>query len=262
MSTILDSLKKSSDKRDGTDKNAIDSFNFGSKKGSSKLVYMLFVVVLTLVVFVLLYWGYNSLYNDGLSNSSTDKTEIPNTKTAINKTEMAKPDNETRRAESRQGKRPKPNSNDVKQKLKTIQEEKDTRRVKRQAIKDKLARDAKDKKDQKPLLELTKTDRNPDDETKRRIDSKKDIEKKEQQPQSNEQEHLYVYQLPFNIRKDIPKLTLNIHVYDKMPENRIAIINGERFVIDDMIDDHVLVKDITKQGVLLEFNETEFLVPR
>ena len=77
-----------------------------------------------------------------------------------------------------------------------------------------------------------------------------------------EQKYPYVYQLPFSLRKDIPKLNLNIHVYDKDPDNRIAIINGVRFAIEDMIDDIVLVKDIIPEGVILEFNNRVFLIPK
>jgi hypothetical protein len=77
-----------------------------------------------------------------------------------------------------------------------------------------------------------------------------------------EQQYQYVHQLPFSIRKDLPKFKLNVHIFDKDPENRVAIINGVRFYIDDMIEETVLLKDIVQQGVLLDFNGEEFLVPR
>ncbi|VAW42110.1 hypothetical protein MNBD_GAMMA01-2250, partial [hydrothermal vent metagenome] len=77
-----------------------------------------------------------------------------------------------------------------------------------------------------------------------------------------QQKHLLIYQLPFSIRKDIPKFKLNIHIYDENPQNRLVVINGVKFVINDMIEEQVLVKDIIAEGILLEFNGQEFLVPK
>ena len=60
----------------------------------------------------------------------------------------------------------------------------------------------------------------------------------------------------------MPKIKLNIHVYDENPKNRIVVINGVRFAIGDLIEETVLVKDIVRSGVVLEMEDKEFLVPK
>ncbi len=80
--------------------------------------------------------------------------------------------------------------------------------------------------------------------------------------QTKQQEHLYVHQLPFSIRRHLPRIKLSVHVYDPDPKNRLAIINGLSLAIDDVIEDTVRVSDITEEGVILEFEGTTFMLPR
>jgi len=250
MSTILDSLKKSSDQRDDNSKTPIDNFNFGSGKQSSKsgLTIVLVIIILTLAI---LYFGYDYLYADTsieaqAQTTSESKQSIPTNKDSKQKANQL--------VNSKQ-KKQKPNSSTVKQKLmeiNNIAELSKNKSVNKKDSKTKIQKpttgvDNTSKSNGKPLQKLTFPNRN----------------KQQKKPQEviEKQKYLFVYQLPFSVRKELPKLKLNIHVYDKDPLNRIAVINGVRFEVDDSIDELVLLKDILQNGVLLEFNGHEFLVP-
>ena len=76
------------------------------------------------------------------------------------------------------------------------------------------------------------------------------------------QDYLLIHQIDFEIRKNIPPIKLNIHIYDPDPANRMIIMNGVKFVTGDMIEELVKVKEIVKEGVVLEFENMRFLVPK
>jgi len=81
-------------------------------------------------------------------------------------------------------------------------------------------------------------------------------------PAVKRQKYRYLYQLPFSIRKQLPALTLNIHVYDDDPAHRLVVINGLDLGIGDPIEGtEVVVKDILPEGALLEADGEAFLLP-
>ena len=80
--------------------------------------------------------------------------------------------------------------------------------------------------------------------------------------QPQKQQHLMLHQLDFEIRKSIPPVKLNIHIYDPEPENRMVIINGVKFITGDVIEEAITVQEINQQGVVLEFSGTTFLIPK
>jgi general secretion pathway protein B len=51
----------------------------------------------------------------------------------------------------------------------------------------------------------------------------------------------------------IPKMTLNAFVYADAEADRMAMINGQRYVKGQQVDGHYLVEEITPDGVLLSF---------
>ena len=77
-----------------------------------------------------------------------------------------------------------------------------------------------------------------------------------------QQEYPFVYQLPFNIRKEIPKIKLNIHIYDQNKESRLVVVNGENYEIGDLIEETLLIHDIVPEGLVLDFNGQKFLIPK
>ena len=279
MSTILDSLKKSSDQRDGKPKSAIDGFSFATgKKPSLKFIYLL-AFLLMLLVIAAIYWGYAYLYNDNQQNvdllAQTPQSQPQNTdRTAAG---QKKPETRQSRDEYVQtnnaNKVQKPDSAEVKQQLKAIAATNNKKQQQAQQLRD-LNRQPKpettqlqQKKDQQiPLAQLgqKKGHKKADLAQAQKTESKNNSNKKKPAAKTEirRQKYPYIYQLPFSIRKDIPKLRLNIHVYDEDPEKRIAIINGVRFKINETIEEQVSILDIIKEGVVLSFNGEKFLIPK
>jgi len=271
MSTILDSLKKSSNQRNNSDGGSLDNFNFSNDKepstSFSKIVMILFIAL----VFVASFWIYQNYFvtEVDITEASTDNSasKQATTKTAA-KSEEA---NITQSS----GKKDKPNSDAIKAQIKQIKDRKEIARRTQQLSeinrKDAPPSHRSEKQDVssevKSHRSLVKTDKYKTDENrsnqkptkKSAIKSPKDLKNK--QKPNNSDQHRLLYQLPFAIRKEVPEIKLNIHVYDEVSENRIAIINGTRFAINDMITDQVMLKDILVNGILLDYNGTEFFVP-
>lgn len=267
MSTILDSLKKSSEQRENGN-TSIDKFSFGSSHKSSHSGLIVSLVIITLTA-VILYFGYHYIYSgekQGIVAETMPETTVAMDQRSTEIKSLGTEKNNKQLASSSPQKIDKPSSESVKERIKQIKEEKDKRNAESLAELNKPEQNAKADKLAAKISELKQKDNEKKVEISRDITPSSQLQKIEPviQPLKEvpSQKYLYVYQLPFSVRKDIPKIKLNIHVYDEQAENRIAIINGVRFAIGDLIDNVVLVKDILQEGVLLEFNEHEYLVPK
>jgi general secretion pathway protein B len=76
-------------------------------------------------------------------------------------------------------------------------------------------------------------------------------------------EQLPVYwQLPYNVRKELPELKMSMHVYSATPAQRFVVLNGNRQVEGDELGGDVRVSEIRKDGVVLIFQGQRFIVPR
>jgi general secretion pathway protein B len=264
MSTILDSLKKSSDQRNDSDKSSIDNFSFGNEnkqtKSKNRLMYLIVFVFLIAVI----YWAYDNFYDPQTVNE--EEAIIANAENTKNIETISKNINQIPKTETTNKKRPKPNNSIVKT---------DIKKAKKQKIESKRKQtlaDLNKPKSTGSVKQLSNNETKPKNLTKN-IDKKetqnnqpeKIQKQKREAPKNNtiaRQKYKYIYQLPFSIRKDIPTLKLNIHVFDENPDNRIAVINGVKFLIGDLIEELVLIKNITQDGVVLEFNGTVFLIPK
>ncbi len=70
------------------------------------------------------------------------------------------------------------------------------------------------------------------------------------------------YELPFNVRKDLPTLTVSMHVYAAVPEQRFVVIDGERKVEGEAIKEGLTLREIRSDGIVLEFRGQKFFYPR
>ncbi|MEO8671792.1 MAG: general secretion pathway protein GspB [Tahibacter sp.] len=70
------------------------------------------------------------------------------------------------------------------------------------------------------------------------------------------------WELPLNVRKDLPVLKLTMHVYSSEPAQRFVVLNGNRQVEGDDLGAEVKLSEIRADGVVLEFHGQRFLVPR
>ncbi|MBL8300419.1 MAG: general secretion pathway protein GspB [Rhodanobacteraceae bacterium] len=85
----------------------------------------------------------------------------------------------------------------------------------------------------------------------------------EQAPPAAALEQLPAYwQLPYNVRKELPELKMSMHVYSATPTQRFVVLNGNRQVEGDEIGGEVHVAEIRTDGVVLSYHGQRFLVPR
>lgn len=74
---------------------------------------------------------------------------------------------------------------------------------------------------------------------------------------------LLVYQLPYAIRKDLPKLDLSMHVFSPVREERFVVLNGKRYGLDGTSPGpDIALLDISDEGAVMEFRGQKFLLPR
>ncbi len=71
-----------------------------------------------------------------------------------------------------------------------------------------------------------------------------------------------VWDLPYSTRKDIPELELSMHVYSDQAADRFVVIKGERQVEGDDLGEGVMLREITPDGMVLEFKGQRFIYPR
>ncbi len=71
-----------------------------------------------------------------------------------------------------------------------------------------------------------------------------------------------VWELPYATRKDLPELSLTMHVYSGDPHDRFVVIKGERHVEGDTVGDGVVLREIRPDGMVLEFKGRRFVYPR
>ena len=71
-----------------------------------------------------------------------------------------------------------------------------------------------------------------------------------------------VWDLPYATRKDLPDLTLTMHVYAADPHERFVVIKGERHVEGDDLGEGVILREISADGMVLEYKGTRFVYPR
>ncbi|HSH26263.1 MAG TPA: general secretion pathway protein GspB [Wenzhouxiangella sp.] len=72
-------------------------------------------------------------------------------------------------------------------------------------------------------------------------------------------EYLRVWELPLSVRRNLPELSLTIHVFSPDPAKRFVLINGERYGPGDTIGE-VDIVDISRDGAIVDFRSHRFLL--
>lgn len=73
-------------------------------------------------------------------------------------------------------------------------------------------------------------------------------------------EFLRQWELPLSVRRDLPDLRLNIHVFSAQPQDRFVLINGERRIEGDDLGRGVSLVEIRREGALVRFRDYSFLL--
>ncbi len=73
-------------------------------------------------------------------------------------------------------------------------------------------------------------------------------------------EYIRAWELPLSVRRDMPELKLTIHVFSVEEHNRFVLVNGQRFVIGEMISEGVRLVDIRREGAIVDYRDYRFLL--
>ncbi|MGA8278487.1 MAG: general secretion pathway protein GspB [Rhodanobacteraceae bacterium] len=71
-----------------------------------------------------------------------------------------------------------------------------------------------------------------------------------------------VWELPLKTRTALPKLSMIMHVYSPDPAKRFIVLNGDRHVEGDDINDDLSLVEIRPDGAVLDYKGQRFLLPR
>jgi general secretion pathway protein B len=70
------------------------------------------------------------------------------------------------------------------------------------------------------------------------------------------------YELPFNVRKDLPTLAVSMHVYAAVPEQRFVVIDGERKSEGEVVKEGLTLREIRSDGIVFDLRGQRFFYPR
>ncbi len=73
-------------------------------------------------------------------------------------------------------------------------------------------------------------------------------------------EYVKAWELPLSVRRELPELSLSIHVFSAQEEGRFVLINGERYVPGDSLGSGAQLVDIRREGAIVDFREHRFLL--
>jgi len=274
MSSIIDALKKSDNNRTNESGAHINQIKFGnesppkSRRGFWLLV--LFLLLFALGTFAWTQgWHHSALaqVQSWFGSEPTNPIDSQPSNAAIKQKETekkAKPNN----------KLTPPKAEEVKAKsLAADEAESDTKR--KQQLEVIAARESKalaEKTDdsdvdltaQGEIIPVQADDPNHKGEAKETTKQAELMAKQDRQDlePSMKQEYLLIHQIDFELRKNIPPVKLNVHIYDPEPENRMVILNGVKYNTGDIIEDLVSVEEINQEGVVLKFENINFLIPK
>lgn len=68
------------------------------------------------------------------------------------------------------------------------------------------------------------------------------------------------WELPPDVRRDMPELDLTVHVFAGEPAERFVLINTERYGEGDSVAEGVRLVEIIREGAVLEYSDYRFLL--
>ncbi|WP_395377638.1 general secretion pathway protein GspB [Marinicella sp. W31] len=282
MSSILDSLRKSDQKRKNKQPSGIDALRLGNNNNSgSSRTRLLFWLILLLLLAAAVFWSWrNGLLHEWLGlDQGTDlqpSTEISQTEEPVQPS-MAKVDDSLQPVDRTRGQLvERPNPEEVKQDA--LEQRMQAAAERRQQATEQMtptaqpappvgvpdaAKEGTEKSADEQIAILEKAHQAlKKQDTISNPQERQDNPRKPPPTQTTTRDYKFVYELPFSVRKNLPEIKLNIHVFDPDPKNRMAVINGLRYAAGDLIDEIVKVQDVTQDGVVLEYEGQIFMLPK
>lgn len=81
----------------------------------------------------------------------------------------------------------------------------------------------------------------------------------QQKPQSSIP---FVEELPFDIRRDLPNLEVNVFGYSVHPEDSFVIVNMKKYRVGQLIDDGLRIEEIADDCLIVSYKNTVFKIKR
>ena len=79
-------------------------------------------------------------------------------------------------------------------------------------------------------------------------------------PQPHTTEPISFWELPQNVRDDLPDLRISVLVYAERPDDRFVLIGGQRFIEKETVDGRVVLEEIRRKGAVFSYRTYRFLV--
>ncbi|MES9903142.1 MAG: general secretion pathway protein GspB [Sedimenticola sp.] len=73
---------------------------------------------------------------------------------------------------------------------------------------------------------------------------------------------VYFSQLPPELKQDMADLKVDVHYYQNEPEQRFVMINQLRYTEGEQLGDGLLLIEIVKEGVVMEYMNRRFILSR
>jgi general secretion pathway protein B len=275
MSSIIDALKKSDQSRNKDNNKQLNNISFSDQPApKSRRGFWLLVVVLTLIALAVYGWqqGWHQRLLNKLS-AGTAQTSTT-TQTPVQAETAPEPANPPAKKAQTINRLTPPKQADIKAQSQELASQPATPPGQQEQPQTKPAEEPAQPAQPNALTVVENRTRTDDQTTEQspttdlKEPAKADLSAQtadapgqELQPKLK-QDYLYIHQLDFAIRKNIPNVKISIHIYDPEPENRMLMINGEKFAIGDSIEGLVTVHDIVPEGVVLAYENIRFLLPK
>lgn len=72
----------------------------------------------------------------------------------------------------------------------------------------------------------------------------------------------FFYELPYEFRQSVPKMTINVFVYSSEPSERFVMINMAKYKAGQQTKDAVEIKDIRPQSLVVSYQNQLFQIER
>ena len=71
-----------------------------------------------------------------------------------------------------------------------------------------------------------------------------------------------LHELPYQIRRNVPDIAINVFVYSDLPENRFIMVAMQKYVTGQEIASGMMLKEIQEDGAVVEYEGRVFKIKR